>query len=196
MRELSGKDAPEPRRVPLARASVVALGVLVALGLVAGLVSFVHRSPVIEPHVAGTEAWPAHLMLFVVAVGWLAWGYRVHRRRDPAGRWLLAPLGSRALTRLRRAERRARGEPSTALRVVACLPFLLVMVYSPFRVGVQVFGGMDPNFTANAWGGPSYLGAMACHVLDTAVMTAVAAVVVDALLPRQPSAAARAGAES
>ena len=36
-------------------------------------------------------------------------------------------------------------------------------------------GGLDPNFTVNAWGGPSYLGAMTCHYLDLVLMIAVAA---------------------
>jgi hypothetical protein len=32
--------------------------------------------------------------------------------------------------------------------------------------GQQVIGGLDPNFTVTAWGGPSYLGAMLAHYLD------------------------------
>jgi hypothetical protein len=38
--------------------------------------------------------------------------------------------------------------------------------YGLWRTGEQVTGGLDPNFTVNAWGGPGYLGAMFCHYLD------------------------------
>ena len=36
---------------------------------------------------------------------------------------------------------------------------------------------------ANAWGGPSYLGAMACHYLDAALMIAAGAWLLDKILP-------------
>jgi hypothetical protein len=38
-----------------------------------------------------------------------------------------------------------------------------VFLYFFARAGEQVIGGLDPNSTVNAWGGPAYLGAMACH---------------------------------
>lgn len=39
---------------------------------------------------------------------------------------------------------------------------LLVIV----RAGEQVFAALDPDFTRDAWGGPSYLGASLAHWLD------------------------------
>ena len=51
------------------------------------------------------------------------------------------------------------------------------------RIGEQVTGGLDPNFTVNAWGGPTYLGAMACHYLDAALMIAVSAWLLNMILP-------------
>jgi hypothetical protein len=68
-------------------------------------------------------------------------------------------------------------------RSAAALPPLALIGYSFWRVGEQVIGGLDPNFTANAWGGPSYLGAMACHYLDAALMIAVGAWLLDKILP-------------
>jgi hypothetical protein len=46
-----------------------------------------------------------------------------------------------------------------------------------------VTGGLDPNFTVNAWGGPSYAGAMACHYLDLFLLAAGAAWLMDRILP-------------
>jgi hypothetical protein len=52
--------------------------------------------------------------------------------------------------------------------------------------------GRDPNSTVNAWGGPTYLGAMACHYLDCCVLMAAAAWLLDRiLLPDPASATAR-----
>ena len=43
-------------------------------------------------------------------------------------------------------------------------------------------GGLDPNFTVNAWGGPSYAGALACHLLDLFLLGAAAAWLMDRIL--------------
>jgi hypothetical protein len=60
-------------------------------------------------------------------------------------------------------------------RTAAARPLLTVIAYIFWRIGEQVTGGLDPNFTVNAWGGPTYLGAMACHYLDGALIIAVSA---------------------
>ena len=39
-----------------------------------------------------------------------------------------------------------------------------------------------PAFTADAWGGPSYLGALYCHTLDIGLITAVAGRLADRLM--------------
>jgi len=60
-----------------------------------------------------------------------------------------------------------------------------VIAYCLWRAGEQVTGGLDPNFTVNAWGGPSYAGAMACHYLDLFLISAAAAWLLDKILPGQ-----------
>ena len=50
-------------------------------------------------------------------------------------------------------------------------------------------GGLDPNFTVNAWGGPSYAGALACHYLDLFLLAAGAAWLMDRILPAGPNLA-------
>ncbi len=67
-------------------------------------------------------------------------------------------------------------------RTAAALPLLMVIAYSFWRIGEQLTGGLDPNFTVNAWGGPTYLGAMACHYLDGALIIAVSAWLLDKIL--------------
>jgi len=92
-------------------------------------------------------------------------------------------IGARAGIRLK-ATLRA-GQVS---RVLLAAALVLLIAYGWFRAGMQVLGGLDPNFTANAWGGPSYLGAMACHYLDCGLIMAVAAGALDLVLVSSPTA--------
>jgi len=49
------------------------------------------------------------------------------------------------------------------------VPLVLVLLYTPFRMAMQITGGLDPNQTVNAWGGPTYLGALLAHYLDAII---------------------------
>ena len=48
------------------------------------------------------------------------------------------------------------------------------------------YQGLDPNFTVNAWGGPTYLGAMASHYLDLLVLMGAAAWMLHLILLPDP----------
>jgi len=61
----------------------------------------------------------------------------------------------------------------------------VLFLFCFWRAGVQVTAGLDPNFTVNAWGGPSYAGAMACHYLDLFLLAAGAAWLMDRILPAE-----------
>ncbi len=174
-------DHPIRLSLPLMTIAVVSLGA----GIVSGGVAYLGRSPQREEHVAGTAAWWPHLALLVLAVVVVL----VLRRRSRSLRTLiLAPLGSRAARRLRRTLASAWRRPTVALRLLAGLVPMLLLAYIPWRVGEQILGGLDPNFTANAWGGPSYPGAMACHYLDSALLVGAAAGLLNVLLlPAGPS---------
>ena len=56
--------------------------------------------------------------------------------------------------------------------------------------GGQVTAGLDPDFTVNAWGGPTYAGAMACHYLDLLVLMCAAAWMLHLILLPDPANAA------
>ncbi|WP_280263859.1 hypothetical protein [Nocardia wallacei] len=141
--------------------------------------TFLGRSPDRVAHVGGTAAWGPHIVLFGLAVAVAV----VVMRRHPAGRLLvLAPLGEAAARRLARTVGSIPRRPAAALRLLLAIPALAMLLYGPYRIGVQVLAGLDPNFTANAWGGPGYLGAMACHYLDGALLMAAAAGLLHVLL--------------
>lgn len=155
-------------------------------GVVSGAISYLHRSPVREQFVPGSSAWWQQLGVAIAAGTLLAVGQWRHRRRSGrrTGRlWLLAPLGRAAA---RRVARTAAAAPGRLL--LALLPALLIG-YGLWRMGEQVIGGLDPSFTVNAWGGPTYLGAMACHYLDILALMGLTAGLMSKILLPDPEAA-------
>lgn len=159
------------------RLSAAAAG-LAAVGVGTGMVRYLDRSPIREAHLPGTSAWAQHLIAAAVAcaVYGLAWWRRSRRPGRDRRPLLLAPLGHSAASRLAATLRQV------SWRSAAALPPLGLIGYSFWRVGEQVTAGLDPNFTVNAWGGPSYLGAMACHYLDAALIIAASAWLLDKIL--------------
>jgi len=184
-----------------------------AAGVATGGVVYLRRSPVREVESAGTAAWWPHLALFAVAVTLLVTARlrlrRRQRRREletgreagargrklpgeprpsyqPVDLLLLAPFGKPAARRIAMTLRMARRSPGALARLVAAAVGAIPLAYSLFRSGIQVIAGLDPNFTINAWGGPTYLGAMACHYLDGALIVAAAALLVSRILLPDP----------
>ncbi|MFI6172386.1 hypothetical protein ACIBCN_36795 [Nocardia sp. NPDC051052] len=151
------------------------------LGIVSGGVSYLNRSPEHEAHVEGTAAVLPHTLLFVLAAALIS---VVLRRRgiDSFLLLLLAPVSTSAAHRLVRTLRSILTHPTALLRLLLSILPIALLVYSPFRIGMQVLGGLDPNFTVNAWGGPTYLGAMAFHYFDGALLMAAAAALLNVLL--------------
>jgi hypothetical protein len=154
-------------------------------GVIYGLLEFLQRSPIRQEHVAGSAVWGVHLALALGTVVILSAAQGRHRRRfgPRSGRlWLLAPLGRHAERRVARALGFG-SEPAQPGRVFLALPAAALFLFCVWRAGVQVTAGLDPNFTVNAWGGPSYAGAMACHYLDLFLLAAGAAWLMDRILP-------------
>lgn len=154
-------------------------------GVSYGILAFLQRSPVRQKHVAGTAAWGPQLavalaVIIIVSVGWVR-----HRRRSGPGSgrlWLLAPLGMRVARRVGRALGFG-SQSAQPVRLFLALPAAALFLFCLWRAGVQVTGGLDPNFTANAWGGPSYAGAMICHYLDLFLIAGASAWLMDRILP-------------
>jgi hypothetical protein len=179
-------DASSPAPVARLSGPLTALaGSAFVSGVSYGILAFLQRSPVRQKHVAGTAAWGPQLavalaVILIVTVGWVR-----HRRRfgPRSGRlWLLAPLGARAARRVARALGFGR-QPAQPVRLVLALPVAALFLFCLWRAGVQVTGGLDPNFTANAWSGPSYAGAMICHYLDLFLIAGASAWLMDRILP-------------
>ncbi|MGO1172986.1 MAG: hypothetical protein ACTHXO_03395 [Actinomycetaceae bacterium] len=131
-------------------------------------------------HDTSANAWPLHLVLTGLAVVALALGAWRWRSGRGSGLYVLAPVGRRAELRLGRTAR------TSPLRLVVVVPLLAFVAYLVARCGMQVTMGIDPAFTMNAWGGPTYAGAMYAHYLDAALMGAVALGLVSLVLVPAP----------
>jgi hypothetical protein len=170
---------------------VILVAALFAAGVISGLFSYLNRSSVRETFIPGSSAWWQQLAVAVVACAAFGYGRWQHQRRF--GRhsdrlWLLAPLGKPAARRVARTLGALRGLSGLGRALLAVFP-AAVFLYFFYRDGEQVIGGLDPNFTVNAWGGPTYIGAMACHYLDGLVLMGAAAWLLDRiLLPGQLTA--------
>src|ERR1017187_9412074 len=147
---------------------------LFAAGVIYGWLQYLDRSPVLEKHIPGTSAWWQQLRRF---------------GRDSGRLWLLAPLGKPAARRAARMVPGALRGQSGFARALVALPPAGLFFYCFWRAGIQVTGGLDPNSTVNAWGGPTYLGAMACHYLDCCVLMTASAWLLDRILLPDPASA-------
>lgn len=160
-------DNPRYRLSPV---TATVFAVLLVAGIANGAAQYARRSPTIEGHVAGTNAITLHVVIAVAAAAAVV-TIQARRSRQPVWRrgpspWA-APFSATAASRLCRTIRLAEGFslPNLA-RAVAAVPLVLVLLFTPFRIGMQITGGLDPNTTVNAWGGPTYPGALLAHYLD------------------------------
>lgn len=118
----------------------------------------------------------------IVILSVARWRHRPRFGPRSARLWLLAPLGGHAARRVARALGLG-SEAAQPGRLLLALPAAALFLFCFWRAGAQVTGGLDPNFTVNAWGGPGYAGAMACHYLDLFLLAAAAAWLIDRILP-------------
>ena len=171
--------SPVTRQIsPLLTVSAAAV---TAVGIASGFIRYLDRSPIRESSAPGTSAWAQQLAVAAVACALYGVARWRHGRRFGRGSGrllLLAPLGRNAAARLTAAAR------PLSWRTAAALPLLAVIGYCCWRTGEQVTADLDPNFTANAWGGPTYLGAMACHYLDVALIIGASGWLLDKILPQ------------
>jgi hypothetical protein len=166
---IDGRPDRPRRPYQLSPLTTAALLALFLLGIAKGAVADAHRSLVPEPHTAGTNAITIQVLL-AIATAVVVTAIEVRRSGRADGRgpspWA-APFSAAAVTRLGRTFGFARGlSLPNAARVLVTVPLLLVLAYAPFRLGAQVIGGLDPNATVNAWGGPTYIGAFLAYWLD------------------------------
>jgi uncharacterized membrane protein len=167
----------------LSRTTILTCILLFVAGVFVGVVTYLQRSDVAEQHVPGSNAVPAHVVLALVAVGLAILVSRLRlARKAPYPIWV-APFSRSGLDRFRRTTS-LRAGPSLGhvVRALVAVVLAVLLLFNFLRAGQQVVAGLDPNFTINAWGGPSYLGAMLAHYLDAVYLFYLEALLMDVVL--------------
>jgi hypothetical protein len=181
-----GSQGHRGPRMRVSRLTVSVLAAAFLIGLAEGAVAYSHRSSILERHVAGTNAIPVHVALAIVAAA-VVIVIQVRRSRKPGqpgpSPWIM-PFSSYFVARIGRTLRLSRG--AAVARALPMALLILVLLYCPYRMGAQIIGGLDPNSTVNAWGGPTYAGALLAHWLDCIVGFYVAAFLIGRLAPPAP----------
>jgi len=188
---MTNMEPSASRSERISRLSIPILAAAFLAGVAEGAVAYSLRSSKLERHVAGTNAITIHVVLALAAAAVvIAVQARRTRKRGQAGPspWT-APFSRSAVARLSRTARLSRG--AAALRLLPATPLILLLLYCPYRMGAQVIGGLDPNSTVNAWGGPSYVGALLAHWLDCIVGCYVIAFLLGRLLAPATAGAQR-----
>lgn len=147
------------------RRPVLLYGTLFAIGVVVGGIELARDSDTTTSAAGVATANWVHVGLGAVALALLVLARRRYRAATAA--FLRRPLTTAGWTDWLDGLT-WRGRP-VLLRPLVFLG-VLVMAFTPLRAGAQVLAGLDPDFVRDAWGGPTYLGAMAAHYLDGVLM--------------------------
>jgi hypothetical protein len=155
----------------LSRTTALACAALFVAGVVIGAITYLNRSAVAKAHVPGTNAIATQVVLALVAAALFVGLPRLRlAQRAPYPVWV-APFSRSGYERLARTVRmRSGASAGGAVRAVLAALLTALLLFNFLRAGAQVIGGLDPNFTVNAWGGPGYLGALLAHYLDAAYL--------------------------
>jgi len=183
-------NAPQalPRSHPTSRSLskrlVVTAELLFTSGVSIGWLHYLHRPASPLRHLPGSNAWWQHAVVAAVGAAILGTIWFARKSGRTARPVLLAPLGRGAAERISLLFRQALRGPINFGRTLLATPLLLLFMFGLFRAGYQITSGLDPDNTVNAWGGPTYVGALACHYLDIFVVMAASAWLLGQLMPR------------
>lgn len=159
---------------------------LVGAGLINGLVTYVHRSGDKVINDPKANAIIVHIILAVVALVIGVSVYMINKKKNQASLFL-KPFSEHAYLRVKAT---LTFYPKLSIlslvRFVATIFLLYILLWEPFRMAMQLIAALDPNFTANAWGGPSYLGATLAHWLDGILLFYGTALLLHFVMVREP----------
>jgi len=181
--------------------AVTCLAVLFAVGTIAGLIQLVRGTDTTSTGSSVAVANVVHCLIAAIVIGLVVIAHRLNPNglralvRSPftiAG-WHNLLLATIALPRWLidiaralsggRSRRRGFGHLLLGLPAGLVLTGAAVLVwFTPLRAGLQVFAAFDSDFTRDAWGGPSYLGASLAHWMDGVLTFYAATALIKAVL--------------
>ena len=156
---------------------------LFVIGAILGAISYLQRSSVADTHVPGSNAVAVHVVLALIVVGVVIGLPRLRlANQAPYSIWV-APFSRSGLDRFKRTMPLESGaSPTRIARALLAGVLSILLMFNFLRAGMQIIGGLDPNFTVNAWGGPGYVGALLAHYLDAAYLFYVEALLLNLAL--------------
>ena len=170
-------------KTKLSRTTLNVFAFLLVAGLGFGAYRYSHRPATFPPNDPANNAILVHLIIAACVVLTVA-AIQLYRKRKRLSNIWLAPFSQNALQRFKAT---ILPKPVTVLSIIRaalCLPLLIVILFEPFRMGAQIIGALDPSEPANAWGGPSYAGAMAAHYMDCLIFIYVSALILHWIMAR------------
>lgn len=158
---------------------------LFVLGMLAGLIVYLNRSTIIERHLPGDNAIPAHVAIAVISVI-IVIAIQVWRNKHKKSNIWLAPFTQHAWGRLRDTlTLKPRFSLVGVLRLLVSVPITLLALFFFFRSGQQVTAMFDTNFVINGWGGPTAIGASLAHWMDGIILFYIEAWLLSIVMQRR-----------
>jgi hypothetical protein len=162
------------RRTMADRRPLVVFAGVFAVGVVLGLIELLtDRNKTSTGASVAVANW-VHVGIAVVLLIALAVAY-VRARRSLVD-FLIRPFTSQGWESLRQGLTNlprllvGRRPVRRILQDLAAFVAAVLMLLVALRAGEQVFAALDPDFTRDAWGGPSYLGASLAHWMDGLIL--------------------------
>jgi len=172
----------------LSRVTLFTFGILAAIGLVQGIMIWQDKPATVPQNDPASNAIITHIIIAAVSLVLVVAIQRYRSARKLSNIWL-APLSERAFARFK-ATFVPRQLTITGIgRMILTLLPLFLILWTPYRSAMQVFAALNPTVTANAWGGPSYLGASLAHWMDGLALLYFGALLLHFILVKLPSKA-------
>lgn len=171
-------------KTKLSRTTLGAFAFIFAAGLGFGYVLYLHRPTTLKPNIPANNAIAIHLAIAACALLAVTIIQLYRWRKQLPNIWA-APFSDHAFQRLKAT---FCPRPFTLLsipRAIVCVPLLIVMLFTPFRIAAQIGDARDPSLPLNAWGGPSYIGASLAHGMDLLIFLYVAAFILSVVMVKR-----------
>jgi len=174
-------------KTKLSRTSISAFAFMFLAGMAYGYYRYLHRPATFPPNDPKNNAILVHLIIAACAIITVA-AIQLYRKRKQLPNIWAAPFSQSALQRLKATFAPGRFTLLYIPRVVVSFLMLVVMLFTPFRSGSLITAGLDPSEPANAWGGPSYLGAAAAHWMDLVIFLYIGGLILNWIMVKRASA--------
>lgn len=158
----------------LSKITLGAYGILAVIGLSYGLFLYLHRPASYPPNNTANNAILTHWVLAACLLATIISTQLYRTKRHQPTIWL-APFSNHAFQRFKTTIIPQRFSFTDLLRALLSILLLALVLWPPFRSAMQITAALDPSVTANAWGGPSYVGATLAHWMDDAIMLYIGA---------------------